>query len=206
MESRVDGFRFKKGFLKDCWEKVNQAASRFYEYRIFIDDTAGLSYHEERRRARQMKKINGIDILFIDYLQLMAGDKSEGRTREIGSITRNMKAMAKELNIPVVLLSQLSRAADQRPNSRPILSDLRDSGEIEQDADLVLFIYRDEVYNQNEMNPNNRGIAEINVKKHRNGPNGMVELSWIASYARFENMATTGDCGQCPAGAKQEGK
>jgi replicative DNA helicase len=118
----------------------------------------------------------------------MAGDKSEGRTREIGSITRNMKAMAKELNIPVVLLSQLSRATDQRPDRRPILSDLRDSGEIEQDADLVLFIYRDEVYNQNKQN-SNKGIAEINVKKHRNGPNGMVELSWVASHTRFENSA-----------------
>jgi replicative DNA helicase len=185
MESRIDGFRFKTGYLKDQWEKINEVANKFYEWRVFIDDTEGLSYHEIRRRARKMVKVHGADIIFIDYLQLMSGDKSEGRTREIGSITRALKGMAKELNVPVVLLSQLSRAVENRPNKRPVLSDLRDSGEIEQDADMAIFIYRDEIYNKESPK---KGTAEISVEKHRNGPVGMTRLSWIGKYMRFENM------------------
>jgi len=185
MEARIDGFRFKTGYLKEHWDRVNEAASKFYEWRVFVDDSAALSYHEVRRRARKMVKTYGVDIIFIDYLQLMTGDKAEGRTREVGSISRAMKGMAKELNVPVVLLSQLSRAVENRPNRRPILSDLRDSGEIEQDADLVLFIYRDEVYHKETPD---KGIAEINVAKQRNGPIGVRNLAWLARYMRFENM------------------
>ena len=188
MESRVDGYRFRTGyFKKDDWGPINEAASRFYNWRIFIDDTPGLSYMQVRRIGRKMKKLNNIDVLFVDYLQLMSGDHKEGRVREVGSISRNMKHMAKELGIPVIVLSQLSRKVEGRSNRRPVLSDLRDSGEVEQDADVVMFIYRDEVYNKQT---SKCGIAEINVAKHRNGPTGVRSLAWLKSLTRFENLDT----------------
>jgi len=187
MESRVDGYKFRTGrFEKDDWRPINDAASRFYGWNIFIDDTPGLSYMQARRIGRKMKKLHGVEILFVDYLQLMSGDKQDGRTREVGSISRNMKHMAKELEIPVVVLAQLSRAVENRTDKRPLLSDLRDSGEIEQDADVVMFIYRDEVYNPITTRP---GIAEINISKQRNGPIGMRTLAWLKKFTRFENLA-----------------
>jgi replicative DNA helicase len=191
-ESRVDSFRFRTGDLKDHWTTINKSAATMSEWPLHIDDTPGLSYMEIRRRARQLKKKSGVDLIIIDYLQLASGDRNDGRTREVGSISRNMKHMAKELDIPVLLLSQLSRAVDSRPNKRPILSDLRDSGEIEQDADVVIFIYRSDIYWDKSKGQNPEiGVAEIAVAKHRNGPIGMKKVSFLESYTRFENMART---------------
>ena len=186
-QSRVDGFRFRTGyFKKESWPDINAAAAKMYDWNIYIEDTPGLTYHDVRRIGRKMLKVHGINIVMVDYVQLVAGDRKEGRTREIGSISRAMKAMAKELGLPVIVLSQLSRAVEQRDNKRPKLSDLRDSGELEQDADCVMFIYRDEYYNENSKY---RGQAEIVVAKHRNGPLGTIRLAFEQQFTDFQNLA-----------------
>ena len=152
-----------------------------------IDDTPGISIAELRSKCRRMKQENGLSMIIIDYLQLMSGSgrHSESRQQEISDISRSLKALARELNVPVVALSQLSRAVEQRPDHRPMLSDLRESGAIEQDADVVMFIYRDDYYNKDsEM----KGISEIIVAKQRNGPIGTVNLVWLPQYTRFANM------------------
>jgi replicative DNA helicase len=186
-ESGVNLLKFRSGkFDKSEWEKIHEAQAKFYEKKIFIDDTGGLSYGELRRRARKMKLKHKIDIFFIDYLQLMAGDKKHGRVEEISSISRNLKAMAKELEVPVICLSQLNRALEIRDNKRPRLSDLRDSGAIEQDADTVLFIYRPEVYKKGD---EHKGVTELIIGKQRNGPTKTIGLYFNKTIAKFFNLA-----------------
>ncbi|MCP4623160.1 MAG: replicative DNA helicase [bacterium] len=183
--SGVNLFKFKSGrFSGEDWKKITAAQEMLFGLSGRIDDAPGLSCSELRRRARRMKSRHGIEILFVDYLQLMQGDKQSGRVEEISGISRNLKACAKELDIPVVCLSQLNRALENRDNKRPKLSDLRDSGAIEQDADLVMFIYRDEVYKKNS---DKKGIAEIDIAKQRNGPTGPILLTWNAATASFHN-------------------
>jgi len=155
---------------------------------LFIDDSPALSPTELRARARRLKREHGLGLIVIDYLQLMqVPGSAENRTTEISEISRGLKALAKELNVPVVALSQLNRSLEQRPNKRPVMSDLRESGAIEQDADLIVFIYRDEVYNEDTTD---QGIAEIIIGKQRNGPIGTVRLTFLGQYTRFENFAT----------------
>ncbi len=157
------------------------------ESRLMIDDTPGISIGEMRSKCRKYKLEHGLDIIIIDYLQLMSGSgksSSESRQQEISDISRSLKALARELNVPVVALSQLSRAVEQRTDHRPMLSDLRESGAIEQDADVVMFIYRDDYYNKDS---ENKGIAEIIIAKQRNGPIGTVNLVWLPDYTKFAN-------------------
>lgn len=185
-DSGVNLLKFRSGkFSRDDWQSIAEAQSKFYQLPIFIDDSPALSYGEIRRGGRRMKLKNKVDIFFCDYIQLMTGDKNYGgRVEEISSITRNLKAMAKELNAPVIALSQLNRAVENRENKHPRLADLRDSGAIEQDADLVLFIYRDEVYHQKS---GNEGMAEVAIAKQRNGPTGVISLRWNPWQATFMN-------------------
>ena len=189
-EARVDGHLVRTGRLpKTEWKKLSQAAGPLSEANIFIDDTPGLNIMELRAKARQLKAEKDIDILFIDYIQLLnAHAKSENRQQEISYISRSLKGLAKELNIPIVALSQLSRAVENRTNHRPMLSDLRESGAIEQDADVILFVFRKYVYTRNE---EDLGLGEIIVGKHRNGPTGLVDVSFIDKYALFENLDQT---------------
>ena len=188
MESRVDGSRLRGGFLKDDdWPRLTHAASSLSEAPIFIDDTPGLSPFEMRAKCRRLSKSNGLGCVIVDYLQLMrVKGKVESREREIAEISMSLKAMAKELQIPVIALSQLNRSLESRQDKRPVLSDLRESGSIEQDADIIMFLYRDEVYHPDTDMP---GIAEVIVAKHRNGPTGVVKLAFLSEYTRFENLA-----------------
>mgnify|MGYP001383475527 FL=1 len=186
-EAKVNSHQVRSGKLpKNDWKKLSAAAGPLSEAKLFIDDTPGLNIMEIRAKARRLKLEKDIDILIIDYMQLITGfDKSESRQQEISMISRSLKALAKELNIPVIALSQLSRAPETRTNHRPIMSDLRESGAIEQDADIVLFVYRKFVYSRSE---DDKGIGEIIISKHRNGPTGSIEVAFIDSYARFENL------------------
>jgi replicative DNA helicase len=182
-ESGVNLLKFSSGrFLADDWELITNAQARLYELPIHIDDSPGLHFAELRRRARKWKSQHNIKIIFIDYLQLMQGEKQNGRVEEVSSISRNLKGIAKELDIPVVCLSQLNRAVELRDNKRPRLSDLRDSGAIEQDADLVLFLFREEVYKKTS---DNSGTAELAIAKHRNGPTGKIYLNWSKTTTKF---------------------
>ncbi len=186
--SKVDSNDLRTGFIKDNdWPKLTRAAGDLSEATIFIDDTAALSALEMRAKARRLKSEFDIGLIVVDYLQLMRG-RADSREQEISEISRSLKAMAKELDIPVIALSQLNRSLESRPNKRPQLSDLRESGAIEQDADVICFIYRDEVYNKAEDNPK-RGIAELIIGKQRNGPTGIIELAFIGKYTSFENLA-----------------
>jgi len=192
MESGVNSFKFRSGnFSKEDFARIIAAQDRCQDYQIHIDDTAGLSYLEMRRRVRRLSKQKQIDCILIDYVQLMRGDTKNGRVEEVSSISRNLKGMAKELDVPVIALSQLNRSLEMRTNKRPILSDLRDSGALEQDADMVMFIYRDEVYNKDE-NSSNKGIAEIDIAKQRTGPIGKVSLMWQKETTRFFNLQRGG--------------
>ena len=189
MESKVDSQHLRTGNLKDDeWSKLIESAGMIGESRLMIDDTPGISIGEMRSKCRKYKLEHGLDIIIIDYLQLMSGSgksSSESRQQEISDISRSLKALARELNVPVVALSQLSRAVEQRTDHRPMLSDLRESGAIEQDADVVMFIYRDDYYNHDsEM----KGISEIIIAKQRNGPIGTVNLVWLPQYTKFANM------------------
>jgi replicative DNA helicase len=190
-EAAVNGIKFKTGkFSTEDWERVNEASSRIYGWPIYIDDSSSLGYMEIIRGARRAKKQYGIELIIIDYLQYVVGERGQGKNYEIESITRNLKAMAKDLNVPVLLLSQLNRRCEERlnPHKRPVLSDLRDSGAIEQDADLVLFLYRPERYGERDSRGNDQsGVAEISLSKHRNGPLGTVRLQWLERVTRFEN-------------------
>ena len=182
-KGRIDQTRIRTGKLEqDDWSKLTGAVSLLRDKPLFVDDTPGLSPLEMRTRARRIAREHGdIGLIMIDYLQLMQiSGFSEGRTAEISEISRSLKSLAKELNCPVVALSQLNRSLEQRPNKRPINSDLRESGAIEQDADLILFIYRDEVYNEDS---EDRGKAEIIIGKQRNGPIGTVRTAFIAKYS-----------------------
>ncbi len=189
-ESRVSSSRLRTGFLKEQdWPKLTRAAGILSEAPIFIDDTPAMTVTEMRAKARRLKSEYDIGLIVVDYLQLMRGrGNAQSREQEISDISRSLKAMAKEINIPVLALSQLNRTLEHRPNKRPQLSDLRESGAIEQDADVIMFIYRDEVYNKSEDNPN-RGLAELIIGKQRNGPVGTVLLTFIDKYTRFENPA-----------------
>jgi len=183
-ESRINSMRFRSGrFTKEDWESLTAVSSRLYELPIFIDDSPSLSYSEIGRRARRLKRKEDVQAIIIDYLGLAQGDKQNGRVEEVSSISRGFKAMAKELNIPIIALHQLNRSCEQRDNKHPRLSDLRDSGAIEQDADLVLFLYRDEVYYKDSKH---KGKAELIIAKQRNGPTGTVYLTWIETITRFE--------------------
>jgi replicative DNA helicase len=190
---RIDQSRVRSGKLKDeDWPRVTSAVNMLSEAKMYIDDTPGLSPAEMRARARRIAKEHGeIGLIVIDYLQLMQvpGFKVENRTAEISEISRSLKALAKELSVPVVALSQLNRSLEQRADKRPVMSDLRESGAIEQDADLIVFIYRDEVYNDESPD---KGVAEIIIGKQRNGPIGKVRLAFLGQYTRFEDLAFEG--------------
>jgi len=190
---RIDQHRIRTGKLDDDdWPRVTSAVHMLSEAPLFIDDTAALSPAELRSRARRLVKEHGpLGLIVVDYLQLMKvpGFKSDSRTAEISEISRSLKALAKELNVPVIALSQLNRSLEQRQDKRPVMSDLRESGAIEQDADLICFIYRDEVYNEDSKD---KGIAEIIIAKQRNGPIGKVRVAFLGKYTRFEDLAFSG--------------
>ncbi|MGV1099209.1 replicative DNA helicase [Thiovibrio sp. JS02] len=188
--SRVDAQRLRTGFLKEQdWPKLTRAVGMLSEAPIYIDDTPAITVLEMRAKARRLKTEHNVGLIVVDYLQLMRGKSNvQSREQEISDISRSLKAMAKELSVPVIALSQLNRSLENRPNKRPQLSDLRESGAIEQDADLIIFIYRDEVYNKAEDNPR-RGIAEVIIGKQRNGPTGTVELAFLDRFTTFENLA-----------------
>jgi len=188
-EARVDSFRLRSGFLSgDDWKRLTDAADVITEAPIYIDDSPNISTMSIRTKARRLKKEKGLGLIVIDYLQLMRGHVSaERRDLEISEISRSLKALAKELDLPVLALSQLNRKLEERGDKRPQLSDLRESGALEQDADVVAFIYRDEVYNKDEMNPQ-KNTAEILLKKQRNGPTGDIKLTFLNAYTRFENF------------------
>jgi replicative DNA helicase len=177
------------------WSRIVNAAGRLHEAPLFIDDTASIGVLEMRAKARRLKSEHGLHLLIIDYIQLMQGrGRFESRQAELASISRSMKGLAKELKVPIVALSQLSRAPETRSDHRPQLSDLRESGALEQDADVVMFIFREEQYRDAEGNPNQEkeGIAEIIIGKQRNGPIGTVKLAFIKEHTRFENLAHGG--------------
>jgi replicative DNA helicase len=183
---RIDQHRLRIGKLLDeDWPRLANAVSLLTETALFIDDSAALTPTELRARARRLKREQGLDLIIVDYLQLMrVSGTSENRATEISEISRGLKALAKELQVPIVALSQLNRSLEQRPNKRPVMSDLRESGAIEQDADLIAFIYRDEVYNKDS---EHKGTAEIIIAKQRNGPIGDVTLTFLGQYTKFEN-------------------
>jgi len=189
-EARVDAQRLRKGFLGETdWPRLTTAAGSLSEAKLFIDDTAAITVLEMKAKARRLKAERGLGLVVLDYLQLMRGrDQSPSREQEISEISRSLKALAKELNVPVVALSQLNRQVEARSDRRPQMADLRESGAIEQDADVILFIYRDEVYNRSEDNPE-KGIAEIIIGKQRNGPTGKIKLAFLKEFTRFENLA-----------------
>jgi replicative DNA helicase len=193
-ESRVDSQRIRRGFLGETdWPKLITAASRLSEAPIYIDDTPAITVLEMKAKARRLKAEVDLGLIILDYLQLMrGGGYRESREQEISEISRSLKALAKELNVPVVALSQLNRKVEDRTIKKPQMADLRDSGAIEQDADVIAFIYRDEVYDKSEENPE-RGMAEIIIGKQRNGPTGMIKLAFQEKYTRFENLARSID-------------
>lgn len=187
LESKVDSQHIRTGSLNDSeWEKLIESASLIGSSNLIIDDTPGISISELRSKCRKYKLEHDLKMIIIDYLQLMSGSgKGDSRQQEISDISRSLKSLARELGVPVIALSQLSRAVEQRPDHRPMLSDLRESGAIEQDADVVMFIYRDDYYNKDtEL----KGIAEIIIAKQRNGPIGTVNLVWLPNYTQFANI------------------
>lgn len=185
-EGRVDADRLRRGYITDSdWPKLTRAAGTISEMPLYIDDTAGISVSEIRSKSRRLKKEKGLSLILVDYLQLMGGSKSKSREQEISEISRSLKALAKELHVPVIALSQLSRALEQRPDKRPMLSDLRESGSIEQDADVVMFVFREEVYKKND--DDLKGLAELIIGKQRNGPVGTVHLLWQSEFTKFES-------------------
>jgi replicative DNA helicase len=185
----IDQHKIRTGKLGDeDWPRLTSAVGILSEAKIYIDDTPAMSPSEVRARSRRIAREHGLGLIVIDYLQLMQGSpgsSKENRATEISEISRSLKALAKELNVPVVALSQLNRSLEQRPNKRPVMSDLRESGAIEQDADVIVFIYRDEVYNEDSPD---KGTAEIIVGKQRNGPIGTTRLTFLGKYTRFENF------------------
>ncbi len=188
-QANVEGTRLRTGYLSESdWPKLTIAAGNLSDAPIYIDDTAALSALELRAKARRLKSEHGLGMVIVDYLQLMKGrTRVESRQQEISEISRSLKALAKEINIPVIAVSQLSRKTEERTGNRPQLSDLRESGAIEQDADLILFIYRDEVYNRDPDNPN-RGKAEVIIGKQRNGPIGKIDLAFLDKFTTFKDL------------------
>ena len=186
-EGKIDQSEARSGRLpKSKWKNINIASGKLAQAPLYIDDTPALSILDLRSRARRLKRERNIELLIVDYLQLMQGPKnSENRQNEISQITQSLKALAKELDIPVIALSQLSRAVEQRTKKEPLLSDLRESGAIEQDADVVIFLYRPAVYDKEDQDL--KGLAYLIVAKQRNGPTGRVTATFIDTYARFDN-------------------
>ena len=185
-EANVDMIKLRTGNLDDKdWENIARATGPLSKAKIYIDDTAGVTVMEMRSKCRRLKMEYGIDLILIDYLQLMSGSSSENRQQEVSEISRSIKALAKEMECPVIALSQLSRAPEQRADHRPMLSDLRESGSIEQDADLVMFLYRDEYYNKETEDKN---MAECIVAKHRNGPVGTVKMAFLGALSKFGDL------------------
>jgi replicative DNA helicase len=187
-EAKVDSHRLRRGMLRDAdWPKLTRAAGVLAEAPLYIDDTAGISTLELRAKARRLKSEADVGLIIVDYLQLMRARGSyDVREQEISEISRSLKGLAKELNVPVVALSQLNRSVESRADKRPMISDLRESGAIEQDADVVMFIYRDDVYNKESPD---KGLAEIIVAKQRHGPTDMIKLAFLSEYTTFENLA-----------------
>ncbi|HET7094998.1 MAG TPA: replicative DNA helicase, partial [Thermomicrobiales bacterium] len=186
METGVDAHRLRLGQIDDGeWDRISRAFGRLAEAKIYIDDQAAASVMDVRSKARRLQAEYGLDLVVIDYLQLMSSRRTENRVQEISEISRGLKGLARELNVPVIALSQLSRAVESRSDHRPMLSDLRESGSIEQDADVVLFIYREDKY---EEESDKKGIAEIIVAKHRNGPVGSINLRFFDRTARFADL------------------
>jgi replicative DNA helicase len=186
---RIDQTRLRNGKLEqEDWPKLNLAVTKLKDVPLYIDDTPALTPTEVRSRARRVaREHGGLGMVMVDYLQLMqVAGSSEGRTAEISEISRSLKAIAKEFKVPMVALSQLNRSLEHRPNKRPVNSDLRESGAIEQDADVIMFIYRDEVYHEES---EDKGVAEIIIGKQRNGPIGSCRLAFLGQYTRFENLA-----------------
>jgi replicative DNA helicase len=186
----VDSGRMRTGRLgPEDWPRVSRASDRLSSSRLFVDESEGMTVTEMRTKARRLKSREGLDLVIVDYIQLMEGARGrrdDNRVQELSGISRALKMLARDLEVPVVCVSQLNRAPDARPDKRPLLSDLRESGAIEQDADLVLMIYRDDYYNQDS---EDRGIAEVNVAKNRNGPVNRVKLTFMGNYAKFGNLA-----------------
>jgi replicative DNA helicase len=186
----VDATRMRTGRLtQEDWPRVSHAADRLSNARLFIDDSEGMTVSEMRTKARRLKSREGLDLVVVDYIQLMEGGRhrrEENRVQEISAISRSLKMFARDLDVPVICVSQLNRAPDARTDKRPMLSDLRESGAIEQDADIVLMLYRDDYYNEDS---EAKGIAEVNVAKHRNGPTDRVKLTFMGTYAKFGNLA-----------------
>jgi len=191
-EARVDAHRFRGGFLgEQDYSRLVDAFGRLHDAKVFVDDSPGVGILEMRAKSRRLKLEHGLDMLVVDYLQLMQGrGRFDNRQQELASISRALKILAKELEIPIVALSQLSRAPEARGDHRPQLSDLRESGALEQDADVVLFIFREDMYaTDGERNPESEGIAELIIGKQRNGPTGTVRVAFLKQYTRFENLA-----------------
>jgi len=190
LESSVDSKNIRTGNLSDDeWNKLLEASGTVGSSKLIIDATPGISIAEMRSKCRKYSMESNLELIIIDYLQLMSGSAksaSGGRQQEISEISRSLKALAREINVPVIALSQLSRAVEQRDNKRPILSDLRESGAIEQDADVCMFIYRDDYYNRDTTKE--PGVAEIIIAKQRNGPLGTVKLAWLPDYTKFANL------------------
>ena len=187
LESNVDAQLLRNGNLNDSeWDNLLEGANTIGDSNLIIDDTPGISAAELRSKCRKYKLEHGLDIIMIDYLQLMTGSRRiESRQQEISDISRSLKELARELQVPVIALSQLSRAVEQRPDHRPMLSDLRESGAIEQDADVVMFLYREDYY---KPDTEKKGVAEVIIAKQRNGPIGTVELAWLPKYTKFANL------------------
>ena len=190
-EALVDSHKMTVGGLDETdWEKLLAAYQLLADAPFFIDDTAGISINEIRAKCKRLKLKHNLGLVVIDYLQLMQGRRSESRQQEVSDISRSLKIMAKELDIPVIALSQLNRAPDQRTDHRPMLSDLRESGSIEQDADIIMFIYRDDFYNPDSEEKN---VAECLLSKHRNGSTGTVKMCWLGQFTKFCDMERTYD-------------
>ena len=187
-QAGIDSHRLRTGFIEESeWAKIAQAIGELSEAPIYIDDTPGISVMELRTKARRLQAEHDLGFVIVDYLQLMQGRRTENRVQEVSDISRSLKELARELNIPVLAASQLNRSVEQRPNNRPQLSDLRESGSIEQDADIVMFIYREEL---RDPETTRRGVADIIVAKHRNGPTADIELAFLAQQTRFANLET----------------
>ncbi len=187
-EAMVDSQKARTGMLEPAdWERIGQSLPNITNSRIYIDDTPGINVMDMRAKCRRLKMEKGLDLIMIDYLQLMSGvgDSSTSRQQEISDISRSLKALAREMQAPVIALSQLSRACEQRTDHSPMLSDLRESGAIEQDADVVMFLYRDEYYHPDTEKKN---VGEVIIAKQRNGPTGTVELAWLGQYTKFANL------------------
>ena len=191
MDSMVDSQAIRTGNLQDSdWEKLMDSTYRVGSSKMVIEDTPGISIAELRSKCRKLKQTFGLGLIIIDYLQLMSGSgRTDSRQQEVSEISRSLKKLARELDVPIIALSQLNRAADSREDHKPVMSDLRESGAIEQDADVIMFIYRDDYYNKESTKP---GIADIIVAKQRNGSTGTVELVWMGKYTKFANKVKKG--------------